>query len=158
MSGTRATKIGFASLMEPPSPKRSKPVAKKSSNPKPKPKPKRPPQRKSPPPAEPKGTGVFPVVAVTWEDCIGVDGWAPVNVLEGELPLILTVGILVIQDEHSLVIVSGCDAHLERGIDPEVGGSMKIPLAAIKESRVLGQVEVSGTSIVYVPAKGGRRG
>lgn len=155
MSGTRATKIGFASLMEQsPSPKRSKPVAKKSSSTKP----KRPSQRKSPPPSEPKGTGVFPVVAVTWEDCIGVDGWAPVNVLEGSLPLILTVGILVIQDEHSLVIVSGCDAHLEKGIDPEVGGSMKIPLAAIKESRVLGQVEVSGTSIGYTPAKGGRRG
>lgn len=72
-----------------------------------------------------------PIVRIEWWDAQHPAGeWVDVDKLAGPLPSIWSVGFLVHEDRHKIVLASSYDG-------PHVSGEMTIPVRMIRKRRVM---------------------
>jgi len=82
---------------------------------------------------EPNHVTEFPLVRVTWVDTESFDEWTAVDDLdEGVMPLITSVGYLVMEEKEFLIIAADLDAK-----NGTCARRLKIPQTAVRNVKTL---------------------
>jgi len=77
-------------------------------------------------------THPYPVVEVTWQDGVLLDGWQDIAELSWHATTVITVGFLVHEDEHSIHVAAAIHGD-------EAAGVIVIPKGVIMERRTLAE-------------------
>lgn len=73
----------------------------------------------------------FPLVEIKWRDAQTSHGWDHADDVDLEVPVVTTIGFLVKEDEHALMVASSV------GDDKHTNARMLIPIGMVVSRKVL---------------------